>query len=160
MDIHHPGLINDCLISIFTFLKEDDLIVASCVCKVSGVTACGSTSCGFERIVIVNVIGFVSRTGMKLQRLRGCGGGMSLMHVWVRTSILNSCLRRRLCLQRWSFCNFAVMGPDGVNHSWKRYFLRRSFLEMKMSKGRSGSYTCKSLRGHTGELLREFTNTV
>lgn len=37
MDIHHPGLISDCLISVFTFLKEDDLIVASCVCKVSGV---------------------------------------------------------------------------------------------------------------------------
>lgn len=80
--------------------------------------------------------------------------------------IFNSCLRRRLCLQRWSFCNFAVMGTDGVNHSWKRYFLRRSHLEMTMSKGRSGSYTCKSLRGHTGELLRgaapepeqEFTN--
>lgn len=43
MDTHHPGLINDCLISIFTFLKEDDLVVASCVCKVSGVMACGST---------------------------------------------------------------------------------------------------------------------
>lgn len=81
MDTHHPDLINDCLISIFTFLKEDDLIVASCVCKVSGVTACGSTSCGFERIVIVNVIGFVSRIGMKLQRLRGCGGEISLMNV-------------------------------------------------------------------------------
>lgn len=52
MDIHHPGLISDCLISIFTFLKEDDLIVASCVCKVNGVTACGSTSRGYERIVM------------------------------------------------------------------------------------------------------------
>lgn len=38
MDIHHSGRINDCLISIFTFLNEDDLIVASCVCQVIGVT--------------------------------------------------------------------------------------------------------------------------
>ena len=37
MDSRHPGLINDCLISIFAYLKEDHLIVASCVCKVSGV---------------------------------------------------------------------------------------------------------------------------
>lgn len=45
MDFHqaHPGLINDCLISVFAFLKETELIVASCVCKVCGVTACGST---------------------------------------------------------------------------------------------------------------------
>lgn len=76
MDIHHADLIKDCLISIFTFLKEDDLIVASCVCKVSGVTACGSTSCGYERIVIMNVI-CDSRIGMELQRLRGCGGEIS-----------------------------------------------------------------------------------
>lgn len=55
MDVQPPGLINDCLISIFTFLKEDDLIVASCVCKVSGVAACGSASRGYERIRIVNV---------------------------------------------------------------------------------------------------------
>lgn len=57
---------------------------------------------------------------------------------------------RRLCLQRWSFCNLAVLGSEHVTHSWKRYFLRRSHLEMKMTKGQSGGYTCKSLRGHTG----------
>ncbi|XP_056895811.1 F-box/WD repeat-containing protein 12 isoform X1 [Takifugu flavidus] len=106
MDIHHPGLISDCLISVFTFLKEDDLIVASCVCK-----------------------------------------------DW-HEAAETPWLWRRLCLQRWSFCNFAVTGTEDVNHSWKRYFLRRAHLEMKMSKGRSGSYTCKSLRGHTGEAHR------
>ena len=57
-----------------------------------------------------------------------------------------------MCLQRWGFCNLAVLGSEGVNHSWKRYYLRRSHLEMKMTKGRSGGYTCKSLRGHTGML--------
>lgn len=57
-----------------------------------------------------------------------------------------------MCLQRWSFCNFAVLGSEHVNHSWKRYFLRRCHLEMKMTKGQSGGYTCKSLRGHTGIL--------
>ncbi|TNM86904.1 hypothetical protein fugu_007134 [Takifugu bimaculatus] len=105
MDIHHPGLISDCLISVFTFLKEDDLIVASCVCK-----------------------------------------------DW-HEAAETPWLWRRLCLQRWSFCNFAVTGTEDVNHSWKRYFLRRAHLEMKMSKGRSGSYTCKSLRGHTGSVV-------
>uniref|UniRef100_H3C5A6 Si:ch73-142c19.1 n=1 Tax=Tetraodon nigroviridis TaxID=99883 RepID=H3C5A6_TETNG len=105
MDFHHPGLINDCLISVFAFLKETELIVASCVCK-----------------------------------------------DW-HEAAETPWLWRRLCLQRWSFCNFAVMGADGLNHSWKRYFLRRSHLEMKMTEGRSGSYTCKSLRGHTGRVV-------
>lgn len=58
MDIHHPGLIGDCLISVFTFLKEDDLIVASCVCKVSGVATCGSTSCTKGKRLICDLICF------------------------------------------------------------------------------------------------------
>lgn len=62
-------------------------------------------------------------------------------------------LPRRLCLQRWTFCNLAAVGDDGVKHLWKRYFLRRSHLEMKMTEGRSGGYTCKSLRGHTGKVI-------
>ncbi|XP_054465740.1 F-box/WD repeat-containing protein 12 isoform X2 [Anoplopoma fimbria] len=58
-----------------------------------------------------------------------------------------------MCLQRWSFCNLAVLGSEQVNHSWKSYFLRRCHLEMKMTKGKSGGYTCKSLRGHTGRVV-------
>lgn len=34
MESDHPHLIDDCLIHIFTFLNEDDLISASSVCKV------------------------------------------------------------------------------------------------------------------------------
>ncbi|XP_040008817.1 F-box/WD repeat-containing protein 12 isoform X1 [Xiphias gladius] len=60
---------------------------------------------------------------------------------------------RRLSLQRWSFCNVAVLGKEHGNHSWKSYFLRRLHLEMKMTKGRSGGYTCKSLRGHAGRVV-------
>nr|XP_046253432.1 F-box/WD repeat-containing protein 12 isoform X2 [Scatophagus argus] len=60
---------------------------------------------------------------------------------------------RRMCLHRWSFCNFAVLRSEHVNHSWKRYYLRRCHLEMKMTEGRSGAYTCKSLRGHTGRVV-------
>lgn len=59
-------------------------------------------------------------------------------------------LSRRLCLQRWSFCNFAATGGEPGGLSWKRYFLRRCHLEATMTKGRSGGYACKSLRGHTG----------
>lgn len=43
-----------------------------------------------------------------------------------------------------------MLGKEHGNHSWKSYFLRRLHLEMKMTKGRSGGYTCKSLRGHAG----------
>ncbi|XP_034552317.1 F-box/WD repeat-containing protein 12 isoform X2 [Notolabrus celidotus] len=60
---------------------------------------------------------------------------------------------RRLCLQRWTFCNFSVLRSEQVNHSWKRYFLWRCHLEAKMTEGRSGGYTCKSLRGHTGRVV-------
>lgn len=68
--------------------------------------------------------------------------------------ILNSnclcLLLRKMCLQRWSFCNLASCGSDQEKHSWKRYFQRRSHLEKNMTHGRSGDYTCKSLRGHSG----------
>uniref|UniRef100_A0A665VZ97 F-box domain-containing protein n=1 Tax=Echeneis naucrates TaxID=173247 RepID=A0A665VZ97_ECHNA len=62
-------------------------------------------------------------------------------------------LWRRLCLQRWSFCNLAVLRGEDVNLSWKGYFVRRSYLEMKMATGRSGGYTCKSLRGHKDRVV-------
>ncbi|XP_053173768.1 F-box/WD repeat-containing protein 12 [Scomber japonicus] len=102
---HHPHLISDCLIHIFTFLSEEDLISVSSVCKE--------------------------------------------WHEVTETPWL----WRRMCLQRWSFCNLRVLGSEQVNHSWKRYFLQRCHLEMKMTKGRAGGYTCKSLRGHTGRVV-------
>ncbi|XP_036843804.1 F-box/WD repeat-containing protein 12 isoform X2 [Oncorhynchus mykiss] len=59
-----------------------------------------------------------------------------------------------MCLQRWGFCNIAVLGSEHGKQTWKSYFLRRSHLELKMTKGRSGGdYTCKSLRGHTGRVV-------
>ncbi|KTF94475.1 hypothetical protein cypCar_00026859 [Cyprinus carpio] len=61
-------------------------------------------------------------------------------------------LWRRMCLQRWSFCNVSQLLSDAGTHSWKAYYLRRSHLEMKMKTGRScADYTCKSLRGHKGK---------
>lgn len=85
-----------------------------------------------------------------------CQAMESMMHFQIETPNVNlnqnfRGLPRMLCLQRWSFCNFAFMGSEHVGHSWKRYFLRRCHLEAKMTKGRSGGYTCKSLRGHTGK---------
>lgn len=59
-------------------------------------------------------------------------------------------LLRRMCLQHWSFCNLAALGGDQVTLSWKKYFQQRSHLEKNMTEGRTGNYTCKSLRGHTG----------
>ncbi|XP_022594927.1 F-box/WD repeat-containing protein 12 [Seriola dumerili] len=106
MDPHHPHyLIGDCLIHIFAFLTEDDLVIASHVCK-----------------------------------------------DWHEAAD-TPWLWRRLCLQRWSFCNLAVLGSERERLSWKRYFLRRCHIEMKMTSGRSGGYTCKSLRGHTGRVV-------
>ncbi|XP_070300458.1 F-box/WD repeat-containing protein 12 isoform X3 [Salvelinus sp. IW2-2015] len=59
-----------------------------------------------------------------------------------------------MCLQRWGFCNIAVLGSEHGKQAWKSYFLRRSHLELKMTKGRSGGdYTCNSLRGHTGRVV-------
>lgn len=105
MDPDEPVLIRDCLINIFTFLTEEDLIRASSVCK-----------------------------------------------DW-HEAAETPWLWRRISLQRWSFCNLSVLGEGRENHSWKRYYLRRSFLEKNMTKGRSGGYTCKSLRGHTGSVV-------
>ncbi|XP_034067087.1 F-box/WD repeat-containing protein 12 [Gymnodraco acuticeps] len=105
MDLHPPPLIRDCLIHIFTFLTEEDLITASSVCQDWNEAA-------------------------------------ETPWLW-----------RKMCLQRWSFCNLAVLGSEPVNHSWKRYFLQRCHLEMKMTTGRSGGYTCKSLRGHAGRVV-------
>ncbi|XP_061544696.1 F-box/WD repeat-containing protein 12 isoform X2 [Phycodurus eques] len=98
-------LIDDCLIHIFTFLTEEDLIRASGVCT-----------------------------------------------VW-HNAAETPCLWRRMCLQRWGFCSQAVLERPHVNHSWKTYFLRRSHLETKMKEGRTGGYTCTSLRGHAGRIV-------
>uniref|UniRef100_A0A672IVV4 F-box domain-containing protein n=1 Tax=Salarias fasciatus TaxID=181472 RepID=A0A672IVV4_SALFA len=105
MAASQPYLIGDCLIQIFTFLSEEDLISASSVCKDWHEAA-------------------------------------DTQWLW-----------RRLCLQRWSFCNLAVLGSGQEDVSWKRYYLRRSHLEMKMTKGSTGGYTCKSIRGHTGKVV-------
>ncbi|XP_075883089.1 F-box/WD repeat-containing protein 12 isoform X2 [Nelusetta ayraudi] len=45
------------------------------------------------------------------------------------------------------------MGGEPGAFSWKRYFLRRCHLDTKMTTGRSGGYTCKSLRGHAGKVV-------
>ncbi|XP_068453293.1 F-box/WD repeat-containing protein 12 [Clinocottus analis] len=105
MDLHQPYLISDCLINIFTYLSQEDLIRASAVCK-------------------------------------DWNGVAESPWLW-----------RRMCLQRWSFCNLGVLGSEQENHSWKRYFLRRCQLEMKMTKGKPEGYTCKSLRGHEGSVV-------
>uniref|UniRef100_W5KNE5 Si:ch73-142c19.1 n=1 Tax=Astyanax mexicanus TaxID=7994 RepID=W5KNE5_ASTMX len=98
----YPSLHLDCLISIFSFLSEDDLVTVSYVCKVS---CC-------------------------------------------------MCLAVELCLHRWGFCNLGQLLCDSEQHTWKRYFLRRSKLEQNMKSGRTGGdYTCKSLRGHKGRLV-------
>ncbi|XP_068604492.1 F-box/WD repeat-containing protein 12 [Brachionichthys hirsutus] len=102
MDLHPQHLIGDCLIHIFTFLPEEDLINASSACK-------------------------------------GWHEAAETPWLW-----------RRLCLQHWTFCDLAAF--QSVNHSWKKYFLQRSHLERKMTKGRTGGYTCKSLRGHRGKV--------
>ncbi|XP_076023198.1 F-box/WD repeat-containing protein 12 [Genypterus blacodes] len=105
MEPDHPHLISDCLIHIFTFLNDQDLINASSVCK-----------------------------------------------DW-HEAAQTPWLWRRMCLQRWTFCNLAVLSSEHVQQTWKTYFLRRCHLEMRMMKGRSGGdYTCKSLRGHTGRV--------
>ncbi|XP_046896034.1 F-box/WD repeat-containing protein 12 [Hypomesus transpacificus] len=63
-------------------------------------------------------------------------------------------LWREMCLQRWDFCNISVVGAGRGKQQWKAYYLRRSHLEMKMTKGRSrGDYCCKSLRGHSGRVV-------
>ncbi|XP_071401059.1 F-box/WD repeat-containing protein 12 [Centroberyx affinis] len=106
MDSHHAYLTGDCLIQIFTFFNEEDLISVSSVCK-----------------------------------------------DW-HEAAETPWLWRRMCLQRWGFCNLAAVGSEHVRQAWKIYYLQRSHLDMKMTKGRSGGdYTCKSLRGHTGRVV-------
>ncbi|XP_017553743.1 F-box/WD repeat-containing protein 12 [Pygocentrus nattereri] len=96
----------DCLISVFTFLDEDDLITASYVCK-----------------------------------------------EW-HEAAETPWLWRELCLHRWGFCNLSQLLSDADRYTWKRYYLRRSSLEMSMKSGRSGGdYTCKSLKGHKGRVI-------
>nr|XP_061803667.1 F-box/WD repeat-containing protein 12 [Nerophis lumbriciformis] len=99
------NLTHDCLIHIFSFLTEGDLIKASSVCK------------DWHEVA-------------------------ETQWLW-----------RRMCLQRWGFCSQAVLASPVVNNSWKTYFLRRSHLETKMKEGRTGDYTCRSLRGHTGQIV-------
>lgn len=96
----------DCLISIFSFLSEDDLVTVSSVCK-----------------------------------------------EWYEAAE-TPWLWRELCLHRWGFCNLGQLLSNTEQYTWKRYFLRRSKLELNMKSGRSGGdYTCKSLRGHKGRLV-------
>ncbi|XP_068187074.1 F-box/WD repeat-containing protein 12 isoform X2 [Antennarius striatus] len=105
MDPHPQHLAADCLIHLFTFLPEEDLLRASGVCQ-------------------------------------DWRGAADTPWLW-----------RRLCLQRWTFCDLTSFRSERVDHSWKKYYLRRSHLEMKMTKGRTGGYTCRSLRGHTGKVV-------
>uniref|UniRef100_A0A3P9LCP7 Zgc:171857 n=1 Tax=Oryzias latipes TaxID=8090 RepID=A0A3P9LCP7_ORYLA len=100
-DFSHPQVTTDCLIYIFTYLSEEDLIRVSSVCK-------------------------------------NWHDAAETPWLW-----------KRICLQHWSFCNLAALGSEHDTCSWKRYFLRRSFLEANMTKG----YTCTSLSGHTGKVV-------
>ncbi|XP_043080034.1 F-box/WD repeat-containing protein 12 isoform X2 [Puntigrus tetrazona] len=69
-------------------------------------------------------------------------------------ALKNKSLCRRMCLQRWSFCNVSQLLSNRGTHSWKAYYQRRSHLETKMKTGRSSTdYTCKSLRGHKGRVV-------
>ncbi|XP_072328631.1 F-box/WD repeat-containing protein 12 isoform X2 [Scyliorhinus torazame] len=60
-------------------------------------------------------------------------------------------LWRRLCLERWIFCNLS--NTDREINSWKRYYLHRSKTEQHMASGRSTSdYTCTTFRGHSDSI--------
>ncbi|XP_041048372.1 F-box/WD repeat-containing protein 12 isoform X1 [Carcharodon carcharias] len=60
-------------------------------------------------------------------------------------------LWRRLCLERWIFCNLS--NADSEINSWKKYYLHRSKAEHHMSSGRStADYTCTTFRGHGGSI--------
>ena len=89
MDPLHPYLIGDCLIHIYTFLTEEDLIIASRVCKVSVQHA---EVVEITVFVVVDIILtcslWVSRIGTKLRTLRGYGGELfsSLSHSSVCTT--------------------------------------------------------------------------
>ncbi|XP_067303084.1 F-box/WD repeat-containing protein 12 isoform X2 [Pseudorasbora parva] len=83
-----------------------------------------------------------------LPRHHGCGAHFS------DEKLKKKSLCRRMCLQRWSFCNVSQLLSDTGTHSWKAYYLRRSHLEMKMKTGRAcADYTCYSLRGHKGSIV-------
>ncbi|XP_028680151.2 F-box/WD repeat-containing protein 12 [Erpetoichthys calabaricus] len=61
-------------------------------------------------------------------------------------------LWRNMCLQRWTFCNPSLLKPG--MQTWRNYYLHRSKLEKHMISGRSSTdYTCKTLRGHDGQIL-------
>ncbi|KAB5545994.1 hypothetical protein PHYPO_G00067020 [Pangasianodon hypophthalmus] len=106
MEYNDHSLTLDCLISIFSFLTEEDLIRVSCVCK-----------------------------------------------EW-HEAAETQWLWREMCLRRWGFCNVAQLLSDPSSYTWKRYYLHRSSLELKMKSGRSGGdYSCKSLRGHAGRIV-------
>ncbi|KAK3547684.1 hypothetical protein QTP86_026930 [Hemibagrus guttatus] len=107
MECNEHRLTLDCLISIFSFLTEDDLMRVSCVCK-----------------------------------------------EW-HEAAETQWLWREMCLRRWGFCNVAqLLSDDTKSYTWKRYYLHRSTLELSMTSGRSGGdYSCKSLRGHAGQIV-------
>uniref|UniRef100_UPI00398F8176 F-box/WD repeat-containing protein 12 n=1 Tax=Pristiophorus japonicus TaxID=55135 RepID=UPI00398F8176 len=61
-------------------------------------------------------------------------------------------LWRRLCLERWIFCNLS--NTDSGIKSWKKYYFHRSKMEQHMATGRStADYTCTTLRGHSGSII-------
>lgn len=68
MDPPHPHLIGDCLIHIFSFLTEEDLISASSACKVRSVqhaeVVCYELNNSQKCLICVWT--YVFRTGMKL----------------------------------------------------------------------------------------------
>ncbi|XP_047663420.1 F-box/WD repeat-containing protein 12 isoform X1 [Tachysurus fulvidraco] len=106
MEYNEHGLTLDCLVSIFMFLPEEDLIEVSCVCK-----------------------------------------------EW-HEAAETQWLWRQLCLRRWAFCNVAQLLSDTTSYTWKRYYLHRSTMELNMKSGRPGEdYSCKSLRGHAGQIV-------
>ncbi|XP_020382204.1 F-box/WD repeat-containing protein 12 isoform X1 [Rhincodon typus] len=60
-------------------------------------------------------------------------------------------LWRRLCLERWIFCNLSNM--DSEINSWKNYYLHRSKTEQHMASGHSTTdYNCITFRGHTDSI--------
>uniref|UniRef100_A0A8D0G624 F-box domain-containing protein n=1 Tax=Sphenodon punctatus TaxID=8508 RepID=A0A8D0G624_SPHPU len=61
-------------------------------------------------------------------------------------------LWRRMCLDRWAFCNIANLTPG--EQTWKKYYLHRSKLENRIASGRpSADYICKPMRGHNGQIV-------
>ncbi|XP_060691139.1 F-box/WD repeat-containing protein 12 isoform X1 [Hemiscyllium ocellatum] len=60
-------------------------------------------------------------------------------------------LWRRLCLERWIFCN--ISNVDSEVNSWKKYYLHRSKTEQHMASGRStADYNCTTFRGHSDSI--------